>query len=106
MGTFQFNGYSFGIEGGSVHTRPDDAPPLNSFIVWRGNSVEGNGGFGLAAAAATAPGEERVAPAGQPRMAELLLEHNTVRHSSAPFHAETDLAAGLLLRGNAFKAEL
>ena len=27
MGSFQFNGYSFGVEGSSMANRPADAPP-------------------------------------------------------------------------------
>ena len=106
MGALQFNGYSFGVEGGSVHTRPDDAPPINSFLIWRRNQVIGNGGFGLAAAAATTPGEQAHAADGQPRMAELLLEHNVVRQSAAPFSVAAGMAGGLMLRGNSFAPEL
>ena len=85
-----------------------NAPPINSFLIWRRNAVTGNGGFGLAAAAATTPGASaRAAIEGeQPRMAELLLEHNVVKQSAAPFAVAVGMAAGLMLRGNEFTPAL
>ena len=84
-----------------------DAPPLNSFFTWRGNTIHSNGGFGLGVdgfitpgAAASVRAEPGAAPA-QPRMAEVLLEHNEVRMSTVPF-AKGPGVAGLLLRGNSF----
>jgi hypothetical protein len=57
MGSFQFNGFSFGTVGGDSGTKPD-TPPLNSFIVWRGNKVMSNGGFSLASDGLMTPGDD------------------------------------------------
>jgi hypothetical protein len=129
MGRFQFNGFSFGIEGSAMAKRPADAPPLNSFLVWRGNAVGSNGGFGIGSDLEITPGEQAPSatidpdlynyrlclalsafgsyPPGisgrqeQPRMAEMVLEHNTVAQSSTPLIVGHG-ASGLYGRGNSF----
>eukprot|EP00937_MAST-01D_sp_MAST-1D-sp2_P006814 g6814.t1 len=85
MGSFQFNGFSFGVEGSSLADRPSDAPPLDSFLVWRRNRVGASGGFGLGVDRAITPGV-KAAVARQPPLAEVLLEGNSVEEpSSVPF---------------------
>ena len=83
MGAFQFAGFSFGTVGANGGgDRPLDAPPINSFIVWRGNKVHSNGGFSIASDVDMTPGAElRAAPqstGSQPFTSEVLLEANTV----------------------------
>ena len=102
MGSFQFNGFSFGVEGSSMASRPDDAPPLNSFIVWRGNSVSSNGGFSLGADVFITPGDALGRTSkSQPKMCDLLVENNQVGNSVVPF-AQGEGVTGLYHRGNAF----
>jgi hypothetical protein len=90
MGSFQFNGFSIGVEGSSMDNRPADAPPLNSFFIYRRNKVHSMGGFSLGADAVITPGlqedESEAAAAGvQPKMTEVLMEGNIVGDSPAPF---------------------
>lgn len=109
MGAFQFSGYSFGVEGSAMAGRPADAPPLNSFLVWRGNKAWSNGGFGLGGDTALTPGVSRHAgDAGgargrkeQPRMAEVLLEDNWVGSSPQPLSLGYGIT-GLYGRANSF----
>ena len=93
-------------------SRPLDAPPIDSFIVWRGNKVHSNGGFNLASDGIQTPGvvESEVdkfwstSSKAQPFTSEVVLEHNTVRDSAVPFARGSGATAvgGLLLRGNSF----
>jgi len=105
MGSFQFNGFSFGVEGSSMAMRPADAPPLNSFMVWRGNKVSSTGGFSLGADYAGIPGSEaeaKQAATAQPCMSEVLMEGNKVEQSAYPFAKREGGITGLLLRANSF----
>ena len=106
MGSFQFNGFSFGVEGSSLADRPADAPPLDAFLVWRRNRVGANGGFGLGSDSVITPGVAaaagEAARQSQPPMAEMLLEGNVVEKPSAvPFDVMPG-APGLFGRANSF----
>ena len=133
MGAFQFSGFSFGTVGANGGgARPMGAPPINSFIVWRGNKVHSNGGFSLASDVDMTPGDFRGSEAAaqpftsevlldyiiQPLVelyggaeglvtSEVLLEGNTVHDSAVPFARGSGVTAvgGLLLRGNSFADE-
>ena len=90
MGAFQFAGFSFGTVGANGGgDRPLDAPPINSFIVWRGNKVHSNGGFSIASDVDMTPGAElregHQSTGAQPFTSEVLLEANTVQDSAVPF---------------------
>ena len=115
-GAFQFSGFSFGTVGANGGgSRPLDAPPINSFIVWRGNKVHSNGGFNLGSDGIQTPGREQAfddshdtaGNLAQPFTAEVVLEHNTVRDSAVPFARGSGATGvgGLLLRGNSFADE-
>jgi hypothetical protein len=78
MGAFQFSGFSFGTVGANGGgARPMGAPPINSFIVWRGNKVHSNGGFSLASDVDMTPGDFHEEPeaAAQPFTSEVLLDY-------------------------------
>ena len=86
--------------------RPADAPPLNSFLVWRGNKVGSNGGFGLGVDAQITPGDDEKSSrnplAEQPRLAEVVLEGNSVADSPVPLGLGSGIT-GLFGRGNSFE---
>ena len=113
MGAFQFAGFSFGTVGANGGgDRPLDAPPINSFIVWRGNKVHSNGGFSIASDVDMTPGAElregHQSTGAQPFTSEVLLEANTVQDSAVPFARGSGATAvgGILLRGNSFADEV
>ena len=113
MGAFQFAGFSFGTVGANGGgDRPLDAPPINSFIVWRGNKVHSNGGFSIASDVDMTPGAElregHQSTGAQPFTSEVLLEANTVQDSAVPFARGSGATAvgGMLLRGNSFADEV
>lgn len=85
--------------------RPQDAPPLNSFFIYRRNKVHSMGGFSLGADIAITPGLETKKSEGsagvQPKMTEVLMERNVVRNSPVPF-AKGEGVEELFLRSNSF----
>ena len=99
MGSFQFNGFSFGVEGSSMAHLPKNYPPLNAFLVWRNNIVHSGGGFGLGVDTFITPGLEGEKGAG---MADIILEHNIVRDSEVPILVGSCGVENLYLRGNTF----
>eukprot|EP01052_Picozoa_sp_SAG31_P030059 SAG31_NODE_3051_length_4742_cov_35.992031_4_plen_160_part_00 len=105
MGSFQFNGFSIGVEGSSMTNRPADAPPLNSFFIYRRNKVHSMGGFSLGADVVITPGVQEVEnnqEARQPKMTEILMEGNMVSDSPVPF-AKGAGVTELYLRSNSFQ---
>ena len=84
--------------------RPMDAPPLNSFFVYRRNKVHSMGGFSLGADIVITPGLEEKAEGSegvQPKLTEVLMERNVVRNSPVPF-AKGEGVEELFLRSNSF----
>ena len=103
MGSFQFYGFSIGVEGSSMANRPADVPPLNSFFIYRRNKVHSMGGFSLGADVVITPGME-VEAGVQPKMTEVLMEGNEVGDSPAPF-AKGEGVTELFLRSNSFSSD-
>ena len=84
--------------------RPVDAPPLNSFFIYRRNKVHSMGGFSLGADIVITPGLEFEAEGiegVQPKMTEVLMEGNVVGNSPVPF-AKGEGVEELFLRSNSF----
>lgn len=88
--------------------RPEDAPPLNSFFIYRRNKIHSMGGFSLGADIAITPGDDKEAQASvgmQAKMTEVLMEGNTVGDSPMPF-AKGQGVEELFLRSNSFAVEI
>jgi hypothetical protein len=82
--------------------RPVDAPPLNSFFIYRRNKVHSMGGFSLGADIVITPGLKAEGSEGvQPKMTEVLMEGNEVGNSPVPF-AKGEGVEELFLRSNSF----